>query len=49
MEQFNLKEFNKSIMVSECIYRGFCPEFLSPCGYSKTDKFKEDLKKYREE
>lgn len=37
-----------SKMVPECIYRGFCPEFLSPCGYSKTDKFKKDLLKYRE-
>lgn len=34
-------------MVPECIYRGFCPEFMHPCGYSKTDKFQEDLKKYR--
>lgn len=33
--------------VPECIYRGFCPEFMSPCGYSKTDKYKEDLIKYR--
>lgn len=34
-------------MVPECIYRGFCPEFLSPCGYSKTQKYQEDLIKYR--
>lgn len=33
--------------VPECIYRGFCPEFMNPCGYSKTDKYKEDLIKYR--
>ena len=34
-------------MVPECIYRGFCPEFMNSCGYSKTKKFEEDLKKYR--
>lgn len=34
-------------MVPECIYRGFCPEFMNPCGYSKTTKFQEDLIKYR--
>lgn len=33
--------------VPECIYRGFCPEFMNPCGYSKTEKFKKDLKTYR--
>lgn len=36
-----------SKMVPECIYRGFCPEFIEPCGYSKTDKYKEELEKYR--
>lgn len=34
-------------MVPECLYRGFCPEFMSPCGYSKTNKYQEDLLKYR--
>ena len=34
-------------MVPECIYRGFCPEFLNPCGYSKTPQYQEALKKYR--
>lgn len=34
-------------MVKECIYRGFCPEFFNSCGYDKTEKFKEDLIKYR--
>lgn len=34
-------------MVPECLYRGFCPEFMHPCGYSKTDAFKEALEKYR--
>lgn len=38
-----------SKMVPECIYRGFCPEFMNPCGYSKTEKFKNDLKIYRNE
>lgn len=33
--------------VPECLYRGFCPEFMNSCGYSRTEKFKEDLKKYR--
>lgn len=33
--------------VPECLYRGFCPEFMSPCGYSKSKKFEEDLTKYR--
>lgn len=33
--------------VPECIYRGFCPEFMNPCGYSKTEKYKKDLEKYR--
>lgn len=33
--------------VPECLYRGFCPEFMNPCGYSKTRKFEEDLQRYR--
>lgn len=33
--------------VPECIYRGFCPEFMHPCGYSKTEKYQKDLEKYR--
>lgn len=36
-----------SKMVPECLYRGFCPEWLSSCGYSKTEKFKKDLEEYR--
>lgn len=35
-------------MVPECIYRGFCPEFMNPCGYSNTEKYQQDLKKYRD-
>ena len=34
-------------MVPECLYRGFCPEWMNSCGYSKTKKFEEDLAKYR--
>lgn len=33
-------------MVRECVYRGFCPEVF-PCGYSKTEAFKQELKEYR--
>jgi hypothetical protein len=33
--------------VPECIYRGFCPEFDKCCGYVNTEKYKEDLIKYR--
>lgn len=33
--------------VPECIYRGFCPEWMSKCNYSKTTQFKKDLAKYR--
>lgn len=36
-----------SKMVPECLYRGFCPEWMSSCGYHKTKKFEEDLKQYR--
>lgn len=34
-------------MVPECIYRGFCPEFMNPCGYANTEKYQQDLKRYR--
>lgn len=34
-------------MVPECIYRGFCPEFMSSCGYANTEKYQQDLKRYR--
>ena len=33
-------------MVPNCIYRGFCCE-LECCGYCKTQKFQEELSKYR--
>lgn len=35
-----------SVMVRECIYRGFCPE-MNGCGYDKTEAYKEALKEYR--
>lgn len=35
-----------SVMVKECIYRGFCPE-LYPCGYSETEAYKKELEEYR--
>lgn len=35
-----------SVMVPECIYRGFCPEFKS-CGYAYTEEFEKRLEKYR--
>ena len=35
-----------SVLVPECIYRGFCPEFKS-CGYAETEAYKEALAAYR--
>lgn len=35
-----------SVMVVECIYRGFCPE-IKTCGYNNTAKYKEELARYR--
>jgi hypothetical protein len=35
-----------SVMVKECIYRGFCPE-LYPCGYTETEGYKKALETYR--
>lgn len=35
-----------SVMVPECIYRGFCPEFRS-CGYANTEEFRWRLSTYR--
>lgn len=35
-----------SVMVPECIYRGFCPE-MYPCGYSETEAYKKRLEEYR--
>jgi hypothetical protein len=37
-----------SVMVPECIYRGFCPEFKSnSCGYADTEAFRQALAEYR--
>lgn len=36
-----------SVMVPECIYRGFCPEFTS-CGYVNSEEYSKRLKEYRE-
>lgn len=35
-----------SVMVPECIYRGFCPEFHS-CGYADTSEYATALAEYR--
>lgn len=35
-----------SVMVPECIYRGFCPEFKS-CGYADTEAYRQALAEYR--
>ena len=35
-----------SVMVRECIYRGFCPEFQS-CGYVDTEEYRQELERYR--
>lgn len=35
-----------SVMVPECIYRGFCPEFRS-CGYADTPEYAAALAEYR--
>lgn len=32
--------------VPECLYRGFCPE-MKKCGYADTNKYQEDLIRYR--
>lgn len=34
-------------MVRECVYRGFCPEFLHSCGYDRTDEFRKEVEEYR--
>lgn len=35
-----------SVMVRECIYRGFCPE-MKCCGYTQTDDYAKALAAYR--
>ena len=36
-----------SVLVPECIYRGFCPEFNS-CGYAETEAYQKRLAEYRD-
>lgn len=33
--------------VPECVYRGFCPEWMSSCGFYKTESYKKKLAAYR--
>lgn len=35
-----------SVMVPECIYRGFCPEFHS-CGFADSEEYQQQLQAYR--
>lgn len=35
-----------SVLVPECVYRGFCPEFQS-CGYCHTEAYRQRLVEYR--
>lgn len=35
-----------SVMVPECIYRGFCPE-MKPCGWADTEAYRKALAEYR--
>lgn len=37
-----------SVMVRECVYRGFCPEKDRCCGYVNTEAYQRELKEYRE-
>lgn len=34
------------VMVRECVYRGFCPEFHS-CGYADTPEYRQEVERYR--
>jgi hypothetical protein len=36
-----------SVCVCDCVYRGWCYEYLS-CGFYKTNEYKDRLNKYRE-
>lgn len=37
----------RSKCVRECVYRGFCPEWMSKCGYWKTDAYKIERANYK--
>ena len=39
-------EVLRSKCVRECVYRGFCPEWMSKCGYYKTQAFKRERADY---
>ena len=45
LEEFDPILANKC--VPECVYRGFCPEWMSSCGYYKTEDYKKKLVEYR--
>ena len=45
-EVFNYDSIISDVLVPECLYRGFCPEFKC-CGVDKLDRYKEDLYDYR--
>jgi len=40
--------FVAEVMVKDCVYRGYCPE-MNPCGYAKTESFRKEVKKYRQQ
>lgn len=33
-------------MVPECVYRGFCPEWMKSCGYCNSEKYKKERETY---
>lgn len=33
-------------MVPECVYRGFCPEWIKNCGYCNSEKYKKERETY---
>lgn len=35
-----------SKMVKECVYRGFCPEFIGSCNFCKTEQYKKEREEY---
>lgn len=45
-EMKNIDPEMASVMVPNCIYRGFCPE-LNSCGYCKTKEFWKELEDYK--
>ena len=45
-EVFKVDPVLASVMVPECIYRGFCPE-MNPCGFANTVEYELALEDYR--